>query len=113
MMRVAVHRVARRPRRSSAGLKTVGLVFLTVLSAAPASAHDRTVSYSTWEVHARHAQVTLRMSELDVSRFPWAAEGQADQDLRTYVTQHLQLFANADACIVDDGPRRLAAAPGR
>jgi HupE/UreJ protein len=91
------------------------MVILAFLSAAPALAHDRTVSYSTWEMHARHAQVTLRLSELDVTRFPWAATAgeHLDQDLGVYVTQHLQLFAADDACAVDDGPRQLSAAPGR
>jgi HupE/UreJ protein len=91
----------------------LSIIILAVLSATSALAHDRTVSYSTWEMHARRAQVTLRLSELDVTRFPWAADGNVDQALGAYVTQHLQLLAGDDACTVSDGPRRLAAAPGR
>lgn len=40
------------------------------LVAAPAAAHERTVSYSTWELAPPHLRVTARLTALDVSRPP-------------------------------------------
>src|SRR5262249_51995013 len=78
--------------------------------------HDRTVSYSTWEMQARHAHVTLRLAELDMTRFDWVATtagAELDRALGDYFTQHLRLFADDRECAVGDRPRRLAASPGR
>ena len=88
---------------------------MLALHAHPAAAHDRTTSYSSWDIRDRHAQVTVRLSALDVSRFPWAATAGSDLDrlLGTYLTQHLQLLADSSPCAVVDGPRRLDAPPGR
>jgi len=49
------------------------LALAVVLVGGPAAAHDRTTSYSTWEIRGREARVTVRLADLDVSRFPWAA----------------------------------------
>jgi hypothetical protein len=103
--------------RSRAGLFCVVrfALCLLALAAHPAAAHDRTTSYSTWDIRGRSAQVTVRLSALDVTRFPWAATAGADLDrmLGDYLPQHLQLLADAKPCPVTDGPRRLSAAPGR
>ena len=48
------------------------LALAVLLVAAPVAAHDRTTSYSTWEMRGREARVTVRLADLDVSRFPWA-----------------------------------------
>ena len=42
--------------------------------AGPAAAHDRTTSYSSWEIRGREARVTVRVATLDASRFPWGAD---------------------------------------
>jgi hypothetical protein len=91
------------------------LVLCLLLLATRAVAHDRTTSYSTWDIRGRGAQVTVRLAALDVTRFPWAATAGAglDQLLGAYLTQHLQLLAGAQPCAVADGPRRLSAPPGR
>lgn len=92
------------------------ITFLVVcLLCARAVAHDRTTSYSTWDIRGRRAQVTVRLAELDVSRFPWAATTAADLDrlLGDYLTRELQLLADTTPCAVVDGPRRLSAPPGR
>lgn len=88
---------------------------LAVLLCSRAAAHDRTTSYSTWDIHDRRARITVRLSELDVSRFPWAMTAGADLDrlVSDYLTQHLQLVADTTPCAVIDGPRRLSAPPGR
>jgi len=93
----------------------VTVPLLSILCSLPAVAHDRTTSYSSWEVRGRRAQITARMSALDVSRLPWAASAGRDLDgaLGSYVTQHLELFSGDSPCAVDDGPRRLKTAPDR
>ena len=90
-------------------------VALCTLKAATAGAHDRTTSYSTWDIRGRDAQVTVRLSELDVTHFPWAATAGDDFDrvLGDYLTNHLQLRADGLLCPLSDGPRRLRAAAGR
>ena len=78
-----------------------------------AVAHDRTTSYSTWDIRGRDAQVTVRLSELDVTRLPWAEGADLDRLLGAYLTSHVQLLAGDAPCPLSDGPRRLQAVPGR
>lgn len=86
-----------------------------VLVAASASAHERTVSYSTWELAGTRVRVTARLTPLDVSRLPWAATAGADLDNRlgTYLTERLTLRADGAPCVVAEGPTRLATPPQR
>jgi hypothetical protein len=76
-----------------------------------AAAHDRTASYSTWELGGRGARVTVRLSALDVSRFPWSRGRARERELLAYLTAHLRLLAGAVPCAVTDGPRRLDVDP--
>jgi hypothetical protein len=78
-------------------------------------AHDRSISYSTWEIHGTRARITVRITDLDLSRLPLMA---ADRDQRNralvaYLPQHLQLFAGDAACPVANAPHPLDALPGR
>jgi HupE / UreJ protein len=96
-------------------LASVVAVILAALCTV-ASAHDRTSSYSTWDIRGRHAHVTVRLSQLDMSRFPWwstAWQDPNDRALGWYLTSKLQLFAGDTPCEVSDGPRSLSAPPGR
>jgi hypothetical protein len=88
---------------------------LLLLLSNPATAHDRTTSYSTWDIRGRGAQVTVRLAAIDATRFPWAATAGADVDrlLGDYLARHLRLLADGSPCAVADGPRRLSAPPGR
>ena len=102
-----------RPARSLCRLALCGLV--AVLLPAPSRAHDRTTSYSTWDIRGRNADVTVRFAELDVSRFPWAAAaGDAlGRSLGEYLTQHVQLLADHTPCPVVEAPRAQRPFPGR
>lgn len=96
------------------GLHSWGLgLTLVLLTASGAVAHDRTTSYSTWEIHGRAAHVTVRLSLLDVSRFPWAAEPNVGATLGAYLASHLVLVAGDTPCSVSDAPRPFRGAPGR
>jgi hypothetical protein len=91
------------------------LVVLALLAARPAGAHERTVSYSTWELDGPRVRVTARMTPLDVSRLPWAATAGAELDRRlgTYFSERLTLSADGVPCPVASGPTRLATPPDR
>ncbi|HVN84776.1 MAG TPA: HupE/UreJ family protein [Candidatus Binatia bacterium] len=78
-----------------------------------AAAHDRTTSYSTWELHGRHAHVVARLSQLDVTRLPWAADESLGPRLPEYLAEHLQLIAGETVCAIDDRPHLLDAPAGR
>jgi hypothetical protein len=88
---------------------------LGIVVAGPVAAHDRTTSYSGWRIHGRAAEVAVRVAELDVSRFPWAAAEGADVAgaLGAYLTRRLELLADGVPCATTEGPRALAGAPGR
>jgi hypothetical protein len=81
-----------------------------VIALAPgAGAHERTTSYSTWTIRGPDAHVTVRISWLDVSRFPWA---DVEGALGAYLVERVRLFAGDQACAVTEAPRPLASPPG-
>jgi hypothetical protein len=88
----------------------VAVLLLAACAAAPAAAHERTVSYSTWEIDGAQARVTVRLTPLDVSRLPWAATAgrEVDRRLGAYLTERLTLRADGAPCPVVGGPIRLA-----
>ena len=89
------------------------LVIAFVLIAGPAGAHDRTTSYSNWDIRGREALVTVGLAALDVSRFPWATRADREAMLGEYVARHLRLVADAAPCAATAAPRALNAPPGR
>lgn len=86
------------------------LLALLLLLAAPAAAHDRTVSYSTWEIALPRIRVTVRLSALDVSRLPWAAAAGPDLNARlgAYLSAALTARTDGTPCRVARPPQRLA-----
>jgi hypothetical protein len=94
--------------------RAVAVGVLAIIPCAPAGAHDRSISYSTWDIRGRQARVTVRLAELDLTRFPWAATADAPRDraVGRYLTEKLHLRTAAQACAVTDGPRRLQGAIG-
>ncbi len=112
----------RAGRRQGSGTKpgrcAARLTFLALaacLLTRPAAAHDRSISYSAWRIEGRTAQVTVRLSRLDLSRFPWsvAVGPELERLIASYLTKHLHLLAGNAVCGVTNGPRPLAAPPGR
>lgn len=78
------------------------------------NAHDRGTSYSSWTLNGRDAHVVLRIADLEITRFPWAAEPETavDQALRRYLGDRLQLRAGGQRCTVAEAPHPLATTPG-
>ena len=81
--------------------------------AGPAAAHDRTTSYSTWDIRGRDAVVSVGLTALDGSRFPLAAGADRDAAFGDYAARHLELVAGDVPCAAVGAPRPLAAPPGR
>jgi hypothetical protein len=86
------------------------LVGLAALAASAATAHERSVSFSTWEIDGARARITARLTPLDVSRLPWAANAGAalDRQLGAYLAERLTLRADGQPCAVSGAPARLA-----
>jgi hypothetical protein len=102
------------PRTNRPCLRLLVVIALVVtLSSARVLAHARSMSYSTWDIRGRGAHVTVRLSELDLSRFPWAATADREHALAMYLAANLRLMAGDSACGIGDGPRALDAPPGR
>ncbi len=85
------------------------------LLAGEAAAHQRSISYSTWELHGRAAQVTVRLTELDLSWLPWTSRPghSKDEAVGDYLVEHLALLAGGTPCAVSHPPRRLPAPSGK
>ena len=72
------------------------LTLLLLASATSASAHGRSVSYSSWELGGPRVQVEARFASLEATRLgPTSAD---DDTLATYVTEHLQLASEHGPC---------------
>jgi len=82
---------------------------------ARAAAHDRSVSYSLWEIDGARARVTAHLTPLDASRLPWTANAGADLDRRlgAYLIERLTLRAEGQPCALTAGPTRLATTADR
>ncbi len=89
----------------------MGILFLPLYAAA----HDRTSSFSSWEIHGAEAVVRLRFSEIDLTRYPWAHAPirERTERLKSYLTGALQLSSNGDLCRVTKEPRALPGSEGR
>lgn len=70
-----------------------------------ATAHARSMSYSRWEFDAAGATVRLRVSRLELTRFP---TGQAEP---SYFTSRLQLLRDGEPCAPGEATR-IATASG-
>ena len=70
------------------------------LLALPAAAHQTSLSYSTWVFDGGGARVSVRVSQLDLSRLGLAFEstGAAGDPVAAYLTEHLRLSDDAGPC---------------
>ena len=92
------------------GRRCAAWLVVAACAAAPAAAHDRTVSYSSWDIDGPHARVAARLTALDVSRLPWGTTAGAELEHRLgdYLTERLTLRADGQPCPVSRAPTRLA-----
>jgi len=98
-------------RASASGL--VALLAATLALPVPdASAHNRSISHSTWKLDARGADVEARFAALDLSQLPLASAPDPGEALGRYATGHLQLLHDGTPCPVASPPREQEAPDG-
>lgn len=102
-----------RIRRASRVL--VAALLCCLGSHAATFAHERTQSYSTWQLTAEGARVRVRLSQLDLTHFPWGvlAPPERDAAAATYLTQALTLRSAAGPCTLVAPVRALHPGAGR
>ena len=98
-------------RRRPAAAAVVAIVgFAAIGLPVPTSAHDRSASYSTWDLTGDGAVVTARLAALEATRLPWPPGDVAR--LGDYLSTHLRLVTGDAPCPVSSPPRSLSAPPG-
>src|SRR5439155_10228208 len=102
----------RRRDSSDAAVSARRVALVLAALAGPAAAHDRTTSYSTWDIRGRDAVVSVGLTALDGSRFPWAAGADRDAAFGDYAARHLELVADDAPCPAVGAPRPPGATPG-
>lgn len=99
--------------RSLAG--TAIAVWVVFGAGSRVEAHDRGTSYSSWVIRDDSAYVSVRLAELDLSRYPWGATPGAARDemLRRYLPANLVLTRGERICEPAGEVRSLRSAPGQ
>ncbi len=94
--------------------KVGAVVALVAALALPCAAHDRGTSYSTWTIRDGSVHISVRLTELDLSRFPWGTSASSERDrvLRDYLPTHLRLWRGGDVCALAEAAQPLRSAPG-
>jgi hypothetical protein len=89
------------------------LALAVVAAAGAAHAHQRSTSYSSWQLDAHGARVVLRVPQLELTRLPWgpAFEREIHPQLATYLVESLRLFAGGEPCAPASPPALLASPP--
>jgi len=87
-------------RRASRAAGAALLCGAALLLAAPADAHRRSLSYSTWTLESDGARVHARVSQLDLSRLGLAylPSGGSDDPVAAYLATRIGLTADSEAC---------------
>jgi len=109
---------SKRAPSVGAGLRAIAWVTLLLLGAAalspdPATAHAKSLSYSSWQLDEAGARVRVRVSLLELSRLGFVVGAQADAErIAPYLAQRLQMFAGGEPCAAEARPRALRAPEG-
>jgi hypothetical protein len=103
------------PRVAVAVAAAAAIPLGLLLASTQARAHTRSVSYSSWELDPSGARVTLRLTQLELTRLPWgvALGPELDPDFAAYLTDRLRLLSAGEPCAVREPPRPLATSPDR
>lgn len=80
-----------------------------------AEAHDRTTSYSSWQLSEGKASVVLTMSDVDLKNMslPKGSFLDSNFELAQYAAQNLVMMTGDQPCSVSDGPYKMDAPTGR
>ena len=76
-------------------------VGLLLLCSGVAAAHERSASYSLWDLNAHPPQVQLRLAQIDLTRVglhPGSGEAEYAARVSDYIVRHLQLQTDQHVC---------------
>jgi len=90
--------------------RRAAILLACAITAAPAAAHDRSTSYSSWTLAPDGAFVTVRLAAIEATRLPWPPDDA--RRLGDYLVTRLRLFAGDVPCPPVEAPRLLATDPG-
>ena len=88
---------------------TLSIVVAVLATAVRVTAHDQTTSYSRWRIDGRSAEVSVRLSRLDLTRFSWgsAANGAPERIVARYLEHSVSLLAGNEPCPVEQAPQPI------
>ena len=89
-------------------MRALALISVAFCFASPALAHDRSVSYSDWQIRGTEAHVRLRVSALDASFL--VNEAKPGEAPAAYFARRLEVTAGDASCSLA-GPATALAAP--
>ena len=105
------------PRTARCNPLILALSLLVIaLFPAPAKAHTRSHSYSSWVLSGAEARVTARLPGVELTRLGLGLSGRlADSEiplLGAYLSERLELVSTSGSCEISESARRTRAAPG-
>ncbi len=91
----------------------IALVIAGVFSAPAATAHTKSISYSSWQLGDIGARVRVRVSLLELSRLGFVPGGRPDLErIAPYLAQRVRLLSGETPCSPLTEPRSLRAREG-
>jgi hypothetical protein len=88
-------------------------LFALLICAAPAAAHTRSETHSSWRIEGPLAHLTFTIPELEAKRLsPSGHDVPAEQDLANYVGKHVGVTGGGQACPMIAPPKPVAGASG-
>lgn len=86
------------------------LVFLALGAAAPALAHTRSETHSSWQINGAAVRMSFTVPDLESARLaPKDAPPPNGATVANYLTKHIQATAAGQACVMDHPVRPTAA----
>ena len=105
------------PRAARCNPLILALSLLVIaLFTAPANAHTRSHSYSSWVLTGAEARVTARLPGVELTRLGLGLSGRLAASeislLGAYLSERLELVSTSGSCEISESARRTRAAPG-
>ncbi len=90
----------------------VAALFSLLIAIAPAGAHTRSETHSTWDIAGAAVHMTFTAPDLEAKRLGAGGQPPSDAVLGGYVASHVGVSSAGGACRSDGAIRAVAAAPG-
>ena len=79
---------------------------------APALAHTRSESHSSWLISGNMVHLQFTVPDLESKRITPDGDMPSVEQLGDYIAKHVAAFSGDDACKMTEGPRNVATSPG-